>query len=391
MARPIRIAVLHFSHETVTFLKNDTTLDDFIYQGSPARGEALLAHDPKSYMGGFVKVAREYDGVELVGVESPLWAKTGTGSGWVTQQAYETFVGRMISEIAASGPFDGVYLRLRGAMGVRGVPRPEAELARRVRAVVGRAFIVGTFDPHGNEDEEFLRHADMAFTVKYFPHYDSYLQGARAARMLVRAIRGDYKPVTVTQRVPIISATVLQWTGASPWMDLVQRALTWEAREPDLYVNVFFGFPFADVPDVGMTVQAMANGKPELARKAAVDVAAWTWRRREALLKTATVHPIPQGVTLAKEAVARGAWPVVLADHSDRSGSATWVLQQVIAQDLADVLIATIADRTAVEAVVAKGLKAGDPFHMDVGGLADESAGQPVRITGTIAGVAQFA
>jgi hypothetical protein len=26
--------------------------------------------------------------------------------------------------------------------------------------------------------------------------------------------------------VPILTATVLQWTGASPWMDLVQRALT---------------------------------------------------------------------------------------------------------------------------------------------------------------------
>jgi hypothetical protein len=42
MSRPIRIAVLHFSHETVTFLKNDTTREDFIYPGSPARGEALL-------------------------------------------------------------------------------------------------------------------------------------------------------------------------------------------------------------------------------------------------------------------------------------------------------------------------------------------------------------
>src|SRR5204862_6470175 len=43
------------------------------------------------------------------------------------------------------------------------------------------------------------------------------------------------------------------------------------------------------------------------------------------------------------------------------------------------------------EAVVAKGLKAGDPFDMDVGGLADESAGQPVRIKGTIVGLAQIA
>ncbi|HLM13395.1 MAG TPA: M81 family metallopeptidase [Reyranella sp.] len=383
--RPIRIAVLYFVHETVTFLRNDTTLDDFVYEGSPAKGEALLAHEPKSYMGGFVKVAREFDGVELVGIESPLFPKTGTGSGWITREAYETFVGRMIEEITATGPYDGVYLSLHGAMGVRGVPRPEADLARRVRAVVGsKAFIVGTFDPHGNEDEEFLRQADMAFTVKYFPHYDSHLQGERAARMLVRAIRGDYKPATVTQRVPIISPTVLQWTGASPWMDLVQRALTWEAREPDVYVNFFFGFPFADVPDVGMTFQVMTNGDPGLARCVADDMAAAAWRQRKALIGSTKVHTIPEGVSLAKQAMASGAAPVVLADHSDRSGSATWILKEVIEQDLSDVLIATIADAKAIDALAATGVKAGDPFDMEVGGLVDESAGAPVRVRGTV-------
>ena len=390
MTPPIRIAVLNFAHETVTFLPNDTTYEDFIYQGSPARGEALLGWQPRSYMGGFVKVAREHDGVELVGIESPLWPKTGTGSGWITTEAYETFVGRMVAELKAGGKWDGVYLALHGAMGVRGVPRPEADIARRVREVVGGgAFIVGTFDPHGNEDEAFLAAADMAFCVKYFPHYDAYLQGERAARMLIRAIRGDYAPATVTVKVPILTATVLQWTGASPWMDLVQRALTWEAREPDLYVNVFFGFPFADVPDVGLTVEAMSNGKPELARKAADDIAQWAWRRRQALLDTARVYPVPEGVTLAKEAAARGAWPVVLADHSDRSGSATWILQQVIEQDLSDTLIATIADRNAIETVKVRGLKTGDPFDMEVGGRADESAGAPVRVKGTITGVVE--
>jgi len=257
---------------------------------------------------------------------------------------------------------------------------------------VGRgAFIAGTFDPHGNEDEEFLKQSDFAFCVKYFPHYDDRLQGERAARMLIRAIRGDYKPTTVTVKVPILTATVLQWTGASPWMDLVQRALVWEAREPDLYMNVFFGFPFADVPDVGMTIQCMTNGNAELARKAADDVAAWAWRRRKDLLNTAKVHPIPEGVKLAKEALARGDWPVVLADHSDRSGSATWILEQVIKQDLSDTMIGTIADREAVQAVKAKGLKAGDAFDMEIGGKADESAGAPVRLTGTIALVTRAA
>ncbi|HWK43970.1 MAG TPA: M81 family metallopeptidase [Stellaceae bacterium] len=388
--KPIRIAVLYFCHETVTFLKNDTTLEDFLYPGSPAKGEAMLAWDPKFYMGGFVKVAREFDGVELVGIESPFWPKTGTGSGWITEAAYETFVGKMIAELDAQGPFDGVYLSLHGAMGVRGVPRPEAELARRVRQTVGPdAFIAATFDPHGNEDEAFLRHADMAFTVKYFPHYDMYLQGERAARTLVRAIRGDYKPAHVTVKVPIVSPTVLQWTGASPWMDLVQRALTWEAREPDVYVNVFFGFPWADVPDLGMTFQVLTNGDPELARQVADDMARTAWRHRKALLNSTRIHTIAEGVALAKAAVAAGETPAVLADHSDRSGYATWLLKEIIAQDLSKTLIVTVTDVRAIEALKAQDVRPGDTFDRMVGGLADESAGQPVRIQGTVLGVSE--
>ena len=386
MSNPsIRIGVLHFSHETVTFLKNDTTIEDFIYPGSPAKGDALLGSDPKSYMGGFVKMAREFEGVELVGIESPLWPKTYMGSGWITQDAYETFVGKMIAEISADKSFKGIYLCLHGAMAVRGIPRPEAELARRVREAVGpEVFIAATFDLHGNEDGEFLKYADMAFTVKYFPHYDGYLQGERAARTLVRAIRGDYKPAHVTIKVPLISPTVLQWTGASPWMDLVQRALIWEASEPDVYVNAFFGFPFADVPDVGMTFQVLTNGNPELAGKICRDMAETTWRQRQAMLTSTKIHTIPEGVALAKQAMSRGETPVVLADYSDRSGYATWLLGEIIAQNLSNTLIATVADARTTATLKAQGAKAGDAFDMAVGGLADESAGEPVRIQGTI-------
>jgi len=42
----MRIAVLHFAHETVTFLPFDTTEEDFRHPGSPAAGQALLATDP---------------------------------------------------------------------------------------------------------------------------------------------------------------------------------------------------------------------------------------------------------------------------------------------------------------------------------------------------------
>jgi microcystin degradation protein MlrC len=379
----MRIAVLQFAHETVTFLPFDTTEEDFRYPGSPASGDALLATDPKGYMGGFVQVAREFDGVELVGIESPLWPRTGTGSGWITTAAFESFVGRQLAQLAALGPFDGAYLALHGAMGVRDVARPEAEIAKRVRAVLGpQARIAATFDPHGNEDEEFLRHADLAFAVKYFPHYDMHLQGQRAARMLVRAIRGDFTPASVTRRLPILTPTVLQWTGAPPWSELVQRALVWEAREPDLFVNVYFGFPWSDVPDAGMTFQVTTNGRPELAALVAEDMARWAWRRRAELTASATVHRIGDGVALARRAVAEGRAPVVLADHSDRSGHATWLLRAIIDQGLTRTLVATIAAPDAIAALA--GAKPGDAVNIEIGGRVDPSAGDPVGVAGEV-------
>src|ERR1700738_4303078 len=291
----------------------------------------------------------------------------------------------MIEDLKAQGHFDGAYLALHGAMGVRDVAKPEAEIARRVREVIGpKAFMVGTFDPHGNEDAEFLRYSNLAFTIKYYPHYDGYLQGERAARTLIRCIRGQYKPVSATRKPPILTPSVLQWTGVSPWMDLVQRALTWEAREPDVYINAFFGFPFADVPDVGMTFQVLTNGDPELAGQICRDMAETTWRQRKALLTSTKIHTIPEGVALAKQAMSRGETPVVLADYSDRSGYATWLLREIVAQNLSNTLIATIADARTTAKLKAQGAKAGDAFDMAVGGLADESAGEPVRIQGTI-------
>ena len=383
-AEPPRIAVMQLRHETVTFLPNETTREDFIYPGSPAKGEALLRANPQGEMGGFVKVAREY-GVELTGIESPGMPKTGIGSGWVTRDAYEYFVGRMIAGLKEQGPFDGVYLCLHGAMAVRGIARPEAELARRVREAVGRKTVIaGTFDPHGNEDDAFLQQADLAFVGKYYPHYDAYLQGERAARTMIRAIRGDYRPVHAVRTVPILSATVYQWTGQHPWSTLVQRCLTWEAREPDVYVNFFFGFPWADVPDAGMCFQVITNGKAELARTVADDLAKTAWRMRREMFAATPLYPVGEAVGILKQSLAEGRKPAVLADHSDRSGNATWVLREIIRQDVEKALIATLRDDRALATLARAGAKPGDAFDAEVGGYMDPSAGEPVRVHGVV-------
>ena len=221
-------------------------------------------------------------------------------------------------------------------------------------------------------------------SYKYYPHYDAHLQGERAARMMIRAIRGDYRPARAVRTVPILSATVYQWTGQHPWSTLVQRCLTWEAREPDVYVNFFYGFPWADVPDAGMCFQVITNGDAALAKTVADDLADTAWRMRAEMFSATPIHPVAEAVGQVKKALEQGRAPAVLADYSDRSGNATWVLREVIAQDLAKVVIATIKDDRALNALARAGAKQGDAFDMDVGGYVDESAGQPVRVKGVI-------
>ena len=243
-----RVAVMKFQHETCTFCPGgDVTVEDWTRLGPPLDGRGPCS-GPTGTSAASCRRPRT----------TATWSWSGSVArrrlrgfvpGWNTKETFDHFLDQMIEDLrAAAMPVDGVYLALHGAMAVRDVPRPEAEIARRFREVVGPDVpIAGTFDLHGNEDAEFLEQADFAFVTKRYPHYDAALQGARAARALHRAMRGlrahhrDPKP-------GIITATVLQWTGASPSMDIMERARRWEARENDAFVSVFYGFPGPTCP-----------------------------------------------------------------------------------------------------------------------------------------------
>jgi microcystin degradation protein MlrC len=270
-------------------------------------------------------------------------------------------------------------------MSVRGIELTEAELARRVRSVVGpKVPIAATFDPHGNEDQEFFKWADLAFAYKYYPHYDAHLQGERAARMLVRMMRNSYRPAVAVRKPPILTPDVNQWTGVSPWMDLVQRALMWEGRNPDTFVNVFFGFPWADVPDVGMCIEVMTNGDRKLADEIADDMASFAWRNRVELMNVTRIHGMDEALQALERATKAGELPAVLGDYSDRSGNAVWILREVVERDLSNALFATIRDPRALDQLNASGAKPGSEVDLMVGGYWDPSSGSPVRIRGRL-------
>lgn len=381
--RSLRFTVMQFAHETCTFCPGgDTGIDDWTRIRPPDVGDDVFTAGP--YVRGFVAAAREYQGIELIGLESPAGVFGGSSASWSTEETFEHFLEIMLDDLREAMPVDGVYLALHGAMAVRNVARPEAEIARRFREIVGPDVpIVGSFDLHGNEDAEFLRWADMAFVTKRYPHYDAAIQGGRSARALVRLARGTYVATTATRKPGVITPTILQWTGKSPSMDIMERARRWEARYQDVFVSVFYGFPWADVPDVGATVHVMTNDDQALADNIADDMSDYIWRVREDLFGDEILPP-DAAVLQAANAYNSAATPIVLADYSDRNGDATYILREIIDQKLSNVLYATLRDEHVLDDLSKTGATAGFLFDYEVGGFAGPASGTPVRVKGTV-------
>ena len=322
------------------------------------------------YTQGFTAAIGEYQGVELIGLTSPPGVYGGSSRSWSTRETFEEILAGQIADLKAAMPVDGVYLALHGAMAVRDIPRPEAEIAKRIREVVGpNVPIAATFDLHANEDEEFLEWANISLVIKRYPHYDTGLQGERAARLLLRTIRGSYAPTTATRRPGIVTPTVLQWTGRSPYMDIYERARRWESRESDVFVSVALGFPWSDVPDLGANIQVITNDDQALADRIADDM--------EFLMPE-------EAVARAIADIEAGNSPVVLADYSDRNGDSTWILDEIVKQGLSGVLVGTVRDELVIQKLLASEAQPGDAFDMPVGGFAADSSGKPVQVSGTL-------
>ncbi|HEY3383069.1 MAG TPA: M81 family metallopeptidase [Vicinamibacterales bacterium] len=379
-AKRIRIGVATFSHETCTFCPEPTGIAEWEYYGPPQRGPEVLKSGP--YIRGFVDAARDHDNVDLVGIYSPRDSKGGSSGSWLTTEAFDKYSNGIASDLKQSGPFDAVYLSLHGAMAVTGVPKPEAELVRRVRKVVGAIPIVVTLDLHANEDHELSDVANGVLIIKRYPHYDAALQGDRALRLLLRMVRGTYKPTMATRKPGVITPSVFQGTGTSPAMEIMERARIWEERTRDVYVSVAFGFAYADVPDVGATVMVIANNNQALADRIAQDMSDFIWKQRVQFAGK-KIPKTEEGVRLAMEAVRAGKRPVVVADQGDRTGNSTHILAELIKQGGKNFCLTTIADERAIKDIQARA-KVGESVKVNVGGYADEFAGKPVPLEGVV-------
>jgi microcystin degradation protein MlrC len=330
-------------------------------------------------MGGFIKVL-EAEGAEIV----PLVTAEGGAAGPATDEAFTHYIDRICAELAGAGKLDGVLIHPHGAMTTTTRLDPDREFVERVRGVVGRATrLVVALDYHGNIDESWVPLVDGLFGYHYSPHTDTGTTGERAATCLVRTLRGEIRPVIGIAKPGVMVPSIFSATDIAPLSDIVRDSVEMPAHTPGLLdVSVFAGFSYADVPNCGFAVVAVADGNAPLAEAAAQLFSARISGQREALMHRDAVFSLQEGVDRAVALAKTATKPVVLLEHADRMNDSTYILREVLARGLTSVAVPFLCDPGAAAAAMAAGV--GATITVDVGSDSSPRAGGKVRLTGKV-------
>jgi microcystin degradation protein MlrC len=248
-----------------------------------------------------------------------------------------------------------------------------------VRGVVGPGCpIVVTQDLHANHTRRRVAAADAIVGFDTYPHVDMAERGREAADILVRTLRGEVRPVMALRQLPLFWGTRCQVTAHPPMNEVIQRMHEMEKRPGIVCLTISTGFPWADVPEAGSSVIAVANGDPSLARAAADELGDWIWDHRERwYTPTLSVRDaLAQGEKI-------GRYPVLLADHADNTGGgapgdSTEVLRTFLELRLQEALILYMVDPEVIAQARAAGV--GRRISVQLGGKSHPLQGKSVGI-----------
>lgn len=372
----MRLAIGAISHETNTFSKIPTTIESF-ERHRYAEGDAIIDtyQDTETPIGGFIDGANER-GITLV----PTLAAYALSSGIVAGDALETLTDRLRDRLTAvRGQIDGLLLDLHGALVSDSAAGGDAYILQRLRDLLGRDFPIGVvFDSHANLTPAMVSLPTILTGYDCDPHIDMHERGVEAVELLRATIEDSTQPVRVLRKLPILAPLPAQNHARPVMADLLAIAHGMEADPRVLNVTIAGGFPFADVPQAGLSVAVTTNGDRPLADDLAGRLAALVWNRRHEFL--VPVVNIEEAVHHAMSAT-RG--PVVLADLGDSPGAGApgdgtgllWALLDLGARNAA---LGLITDPEAVDQIARAGV--GEQVTLDLGGKMDRRHGYPVQV-----------
>ena len=387
----MHIGIAGLSHETHTFLPEGTGLAPF--ERDALRGDAVCEQlrDSNTVVDGFLDACETApESVE----PCPAVHARGGVSGTVDDDVYD----RYVSEIRTTfedHDLDGVLLFLHGAMVTDGHRDVETDLVSDVRRTVGDDVPIGVgMDLHGNVGPDLVDVADVVCAYRSSPHVDQRETGRRTANVVFDAVRGTVSPTTAVAKPGVVVPSVFSATTVPPAKDVVSRAVTWEhypefhdvstwaAKDRVLDVSVFFGFAWADVPQLGVAAVATTDGDPELARQIVDDLSGFVDERRREFTSPEGLYGVGEGVSRALDRGTEASKPVVVVDHADRLAATTFVLRELLEQDASNVAVPLVHDPDAVE--VCREAGEGSPVALDVGSKTSDRGGGPVSLTGRV-------
>lgn len=375
----MQVAIGGLALESVSFLPGETGLETFEREAlrGPEMIEALRGS--ATVGGGFVA------GLEAAGAEIlPLVYSDCAAAGHAGDAAFEAYRDEIRARIARAAPaLDGVLLYLHGAMTTPTRLAPDLELAAAARAALGPGKpLMLALDLHGNLPLALAAQCDALFGFHYSPHLDMAATGLRAARCLVRRLRGEIRPRLTLRKVPLVLPSIFTATDLEPLAGIVRASVEAPAQDPRvLDCSIFCGFAYADVPQIGCTVAVVSDGAPDAGAAWADALAARIWRERRALLHEELVRPLAEGVDAALELATRASRPVVLLEHADRLNDSTWVLNALLARGAGQgrrVAVPYLWDPESARAAIAAGT--GAELDLALGGRSSPAAGAPARV-----------
>lgn len=375
----LRVAIAGLHAESNTFSPVPADAGRFAGSGV-VRGDQVPAAfgDARHTISGFLAACAEVRAEVVPIVYANPWA-----CGMITNDAFEEVADAIVRELVDRGPFDVVLLAGHGASVSERYVDAEGELARRVRAAIGPDVVIGAgLDLHANVGTRLIEAVDVAVGYRENPHRDPAVRGAECATLALRAALGELRPAQCLVRLPMVVPILGGWTGAGAMQAIMADAAQIAAAHGLVSYTVFHGFGYADVPQMGSSVLAVADDSTR-ADRAAHELADALWRRREELHGSA-LQP-PDAVTEA-DRLAAGAAPVVLLDIGDNvgggaPGDSTILLAEALERGVRG-LVATLCDAGAVQQARSAGVGAG--VEVDVGQTTSVSAGPRLRLRGRV-------
>lgn len=375
-----RVLLGGMKHETVSFVPGVATLETFrnnhLVEGAdvfgPARGTG-------QEIDGTLAIAQQED-IELI----PTIDAFGGAAPVVADAAYEYMRDRILAGARENaGRIDGVMLPLHGAMSTESLEDPEGDLITRVRELVGpQVPIVVSFDMHCHLTDLSVRPADAIVGYHTHPHVDFFDTGQRAMRILVRALKGEIRPVVMQRKTRMIASAERHNTSQGPMKEVMDRILAMEQEPGILAATVFATQPWMDMTELGWSTVVVADGDRALAQARADELARMLWDRRERFLVRKT--PIEEVIAFA---LAGEKKPVVVTDSADSVsgggyGDGNLLLRALLAAGYQDTALLTVTDPQAVATCFAAGV--GARLTLPVGGRLTPAFYQPVQVAGYV-------